>query len=223
MDKYDGSRLGQGDFSGFLVQAYMGDGSRLGSLEWAPYLYRAYLDLCRTLRGFGKLADKESRLQASAQYLEQRISQLAASPPASPARFDTWHATTCAGLEARMRTWPEGGAMHRGQSQKWVNMSLKYLFTALALGLVPDFAGAASSYRYAHLPLDRYVLTGLAIDGCDAAKGWSDSWSTLDSRSYEAIQEWCRCRETAPLDLDWVYWSRRSGVPLTSASRTAVS
>ena len=219
---FPGSALTASRFAEFLSQAYMGSDRQFGvDLQWGRCLHRAYLDFSRTLRGFAGCPEKSERLQAAASWLENRIAILDSSDrPVSQASFDTWHLETRRVLEERLGTWKDGAAMQPGQSQKWVNMSLKYIYTLEALGVVRNFTPLRSGYKYAHLPLDRYVLSGLHARGCGAARRWVEGWSTLDNDSYLDIQNWSRkhlADGKSLLDLDWELWSSRSWVPLTSA------
>ncbi|MBI1815436.1 MAG: hypothetical protein HYR72_10690 [Deltaproteobacteria bacterium] len=212
---YEGSALTRANFAEFLVQAYMGSGDRLGKgLRWSRYLWRAYLDFNRTLHGFRGCEDKADRLHSSAAWIEDRIIHLGASPPTAESVFDDWHLETRRGVEDRMGSWGKSQTMRPGQSQKWVNMSLKYIYTASALGVAEDFAVAASGYKYAHLPLDKSVLAELSRKGCDLAGKWIVRWSSLDEAAYDSIQVWSReylANGKSLLDLDWSLWNR-SGV-----------
>jgi len=156
---YPGSELAASDFAEFLSQAYMGGDRQFGlELQWGRCLRCAYLDFNRTLRGFGDCPDKTARLRESAKWLEDRIAILASTDhPATQASFDKWHLETRHELQRLMGVWKGGGSMCPGQSQKWVNMSLKYIFTLKSLGVTRSFSPEQSVYQLAHLPLDKYV------------------------------------------------------------------
>ena len=72
------------------------------------------------------------------------------------AEFDAWHEELCERLKEVYGDFP----FTVGQAQKWVNMSIKYLF-------VMDRAYVEHCWDYCHIPLDRIVLDQLKKLGHD--------------------------------------------------------
>jgi hypothetical protein len=120
------------------------------------------------------------------------------TPPIQQADFDTWHRGTCEKLIAVYGgTFP----FHAGQAQKWINMTLKYVYT-IGEGRIPGFAPA---YPLCHAPLDNDVLTRLTQYGFE----WpSKAWSRLDYDEYLKCQEWIRdkFKPTPPLSIEFFLW-----------------
>lgn len=89
--------------------------------------FRAYRDFNRTLR-FGEMEDTaraELRLQAT-DILRERISNIAEETHMTQEAFDAWHKETC-GL-IRHPYVNAGIEFSWGQAQKWLNMTIKYLY-----------------------------------------------------------------------------------------------
>lgn len=105
----------------------------------------AYTDMCRTIRFNGKNGDMLRKAVDS--LLEERIPELVAVNDAED--FTKWHQSICEEIVSMYES--EGIEFHIGQAQKWVNMTLKYLYV-----LVPDVV--EPFYRFLHIPLDNYII-----------------------------------------------------------------
>lgn len=89
--------------------------------------FRAYRDFNRTLR-FGEMSDAV-RLDLGKQATEifrERISNIAEETHMTQENFDTWYKETC-GL-IRQPYVNAGIELSWGQAQKWLNMTVKYLY-----------------------------------------------------------------------------------------------
>ncbi|MDO8587334.1 MAG: hypothetical protein Q7T82_09865 [Armatimonadota bacterium] len=114
--------------------------------------------------------------------------------------FDDWHKNICQTLATVFRKY---GYEHFfvGQAQKWINMTLKYIFT-MGEERVQGFAGL---YGYCHVPIDNIILNALMEHGFP---GLPCSWSRLDDYDlYLEHQKWVRQHfELLPLDVEFRLW-----------------
>lgn len=213
---YEGSHIDADRFGNFLVQAYMGAPTRRTfgrRLTWGQQVRRAYLDVNRTLHGVAVWAERDVRFGEAAAQIENRIMSLGQDHGCGldRAAYDNWHLETRSAMAEAVGDWTFRGRrryLRPGQTQKWLNMTLKYLYVSAAVSDV-DLRGAGAAYRYAHLPLDEKVLTALSARGCHKAAPWRLRWSAMDEDSYQHIQAWALenlAHGGALLDLDFELW-----------------
>lgn len=120
---------------------------------------RAYLDFNRTL----KIKDKNREIlrQNAETYLLEKLKQVLKKEFIDQDFFDSQHEIWCNEL---INTWSE---LSYGQSQKWINMSLKYwlLFGEKRIN------GIELNVKYFHIPIDSYVQKGMFKE--KSPKPWS--------------------------------------------------
>ncbi len=94
-----------------------------------------------------------------------------------------WHRETCLNLI------DEFGAseMHYGQAQKWVNMTLKYLFAVGSVG-IEDIGNISRAYSWAHMPIDRIIVNQLRKVGFPHGLLPKGSWSKMNQQDYSELQ-----------------------------------
>lgn len=134
------STLTDADFKKYWLRLYF-DTSQ-GNLIAA--IRRAYRDFARTLRYSNKglisdLKDKWITL------LEKQI-YIVLKDELNQKEFDEWHETTCNLLS-------QANSNHKlevGKTQKWVNMTLKYL-------VLMDEDGVNKNYSFFHIPIDSII------------------------------------------------------------------
>ena len=187
------------DFKRYLAALYFG-----GELQgFRRYIDRAYRDFNRTLHTTDSPKAREDRVEAAAGELSTRLVNAAAGRKvkrASESAFDGWHAETC---DALIKAFG-GDEMSYGHAQKWLNMSLKYLFTAHALKL-DDIGQIESWYPFAHLPVDNVVLESLARTGFDHKVPLP--WSKLTKDDYLIFQHAVRQTfKECPMDVEFMLW-----------------
>lgn len=105
----------------------------------------AYTDMCRTIRFHGK--NGKALRKSVDVLLEERIPELIAVDNSE--KFTQWHYSICKLIVDKYEA--AGIEFYIGQAQKWVNMTLKYLYV-----LVPDVV--EPFYRFLHIPLDNYIM-----------------------------------------------------------------
>lgn len=198
---FAGSKFTRIAFAETLATFYFGSSNIDDSL--ARYIARAYRDMNRTQR-LGPLdGDSRRALRADAtDVLRDSILQLVETEP-TRAAFDTWHQNTCATLKS---TYTNRGVLFTyGQSQKWVNMTLKYVFVALALDVAAPLS-LRPYYSCAHLPIDSIVMEALRRHSF-AGPMPSSTWSRQDDYGdYIAFQQAIRERYGCGLDAEMALW-----------------
>jgi hypothetical protein len=157
----------------------------------------------RTMHGFAKVpGSKEAQEQGSEVVHAFLKNLLTASESVSvQAWFDRSHEEACVQL---CKTFSEAGfpQFRVGQAQKWLNMSLKYVFV-FGEGHLP---GYARIYRFAHIPLDNIILKQFRAFG---AKKLTAKWSRINSYDdYMQVQRWVRSTfpDSAPLAVEFALW-----------------
>jgi hypothetical protein len=183
------------DYEDYLLRLVFGK-----EISIAGCISSAYLDLCRTLHGMGKLAGKEDLRKKAETCLAESLSELKAKAATlmQQSDFDAWHRSTC---EKLILVYGQTFAFHAGQAQKWLNMTLKYIYT-IGEDRIPGFA---SVYPLCHAPLDKYVLEALWQYGFEVL---SKVWSQIDYDEYLKCQQWIRdkFKPSPPLSIEFYLW-----------------
>jgi hypothetical protein len=139
------------ELENFWIRCYLNTSSNLieGVID------RAYLDFCRTLHGIGKEQNpnKKDRLK---EIIRNIVSEILTQSFGSQDVFDEWHKRKCLDLVSGFDVISKH-PLFIGQAQKWINMTLKYLF---ALG-EKRIKGISNNYRFFHIPLDQTILDKL--------------------------------------------------------------
>ena len=179
------------------------------------YVNRAYRDLSRTLHLKDASTSRESKVNECARYLVGRFVEAMDGQAVcrSDADFDAWHRATCTSL---MKKFGETD-MRYGHAQKWVNMTLKYLFTAHELDLY-DVRELAGWYEYAHMPIDNVVLQALEDGGLPHPR--PSVWSQMGEEAYFEFQKALRATYAeCPMDVEFMLW-RGVGRPTRRMAET---
>lgn len=202
----------------FLLSMYFG----FGNDDVVRACGAAYLDLSRTVHGIGGAPKVEAGDEADANDVGkprakiegQRvlIDSLKALPDnpsvVDQESFDQWHETQCKSLcDAFAKNGY--GKFTIGQAQKWLNMSIKYIFL-FGEGRLP---GYARFYRYAHVPIDNVVLQAEIFQNVVSNSGLClTPWSRIDnySKVYLPFQQKFRAAFPccSPLAVEFHEWLR---------------
>lgn len=112
--------------------------------------------------------------------------------PGKNADFDSWHKSVCQQIESTMNNKKLELLKEKftfGQAQKWVNMTLKYLWL---LDMLPKGISAEDL----HVPIDSFILKALKDDGISdisdkdgTYKYKEEAWSRLTTDNYDTIQK----------------------------------
>jgi len=118
-------------------------------------------------------------------------------------KFDQWHQAACQQISAIYKEYNH--QLFVGQTQKWLNMIFKYIFT-LGENRLPGFGDV---YQFCHVPLDNVLIDQLTKYGFPRLKC---AWSRLNNYDeYLSHQLWIRQRfaPLAPLDVEFRLWLER--------------
>lgn len=202
----------------FLLYSYFGcERKELEQRGKEKCAYRAYLDLARTVKYAYSSTELEKAKSGSDAYAfavvqKDRIkficSKLIESIEGYPNHsggFDTWHESKCAQIIDQMNA-PYGDGKKGflkarftyGQAQKWVNMTLKYLWL---LDMLPNGLSEAEL----HVPVDSFILEALKetqqfntegnkITGSGESYYYNgEAWSAIsDPKNYKKLQDGIR-------------------------------
>lgn len=137
---------------------------------------RAYLDFNRTLslNGASQQKRNEDKLDAE-DYLISELMQLIETELNNQTEFDKKHRQIC---ESLVQRWP---ALTIGQSQKWINMTLKYW---LAFG-ENRIKNIEKNYIYFHIPIDSFVINDMLKVKLKSNLPWSKIDKYEDYFSYQ--------------------------------------
>ncbi len=190
------SRLTRRDYEDFLVTLYFG----YGRDDLWLCIDRAYRDFSRTMRGFATLAGKSEVHQQARRCVREQLTHLSLLELDEAAQFDAWHRQSCETLSAVYR---ENGypLFYIGQAQKWLNMTLKYIFTLGA----ERIAGFDDCYAFCHVPIDNILVQRLDRYGFPPL---TTRWSRIaDYERYLSYQSWIRAHfQYPPLDVEFLLW-----------------
>lgn len=125
---------------------------------------RSYRDFNRTLRGFARVANSDEIRVRARETLRDGLTALKSASIAGQDEFDNWHRELCARLSSDF----EAFHFTVGHGQKWINMSIKYLFL-----LRPS--DVEQYWKFCHVPTDRIV-------GQAASPGFSSPTTFLIKR-----------------------------------------
>lgn len=157
---------------------------------------RAYRDMCRTLR-LANVDGKKLR-DAIDNKLEADTRAVLEKGFANQKQFDSWHQRICEMIQQHYAD--HGVELTVGQAQKWVNMTMKYLFIA-------DVPGIADVFYFCHAPIDSYIID--AAEQQLKLERPATPWSKIcDYNTYADYQKELRLRlgNTAPLEWEFKAW-----------------
>ncbi len=198
------SRLTRGDYEDYLVYLYFHVRPSVGTKQYLEAcIKRAYLDFNRTLRGLEAIDRPRKIYGQAAGGLRPVLMELRnrCAGGVGKGQFDEWHHAACSTLISiyKQHSFP----FTFGQAQKWINMSLKYVFV-LGEARVSGFIRA---YQSCHAPLDGILLEMLSrLDGFPKVER---PWSKLDDYAeYLDVQMWIRDKfdPLPPLDVEFKLW-----------------
>lgn len=192
----------------FLFRLYFGSDKD----DLTRCIWRAYLDLCRTVHGIAKhpsiYAGAETELRKAIANLPRYFGQLI-----NQDKFDDWHREQCDKLIGLYKNggYAENGndRFTHGQAQKWINMTLKYVFV-FGEDRLP---GYQQLYGYCHVPIDNIIIDRLKAKCSDVPPLEGAPWSRLEKYdTYLTFQRWVRDRfpGSAPLAVEFFLWQEKA-------------
>lgn len=165
---------------------------------------RAYRDLNRTIRFKNMPQERRDSLRQSVTALfKKEIPALVEAGADNQENYDSWHRRICGQIRTYYRD--AGIEFYYGQAQKWLNMTMKYLYVCGEY----TFDGL---FQYLHVPIDNYVFSiakkELGIPQPTIA------WSRWDdyNRQYMAYQSALRSkiRGYYPLRWEFKFWMKEA-------------
>lgn len=163
---------------------------------------RAYRDMNRTIR-FGNLevTARETVRKIIDGLLETEIISITQKKQ-TQMEYDNWHQILSTKIIAEYDK--RGIHFTYGQAQKWINMTLKYLYV-----LCPD--KVKDTFNYLHIPLDNYIfnVAQKEFDIKYPTKPWS-RWESYDD--YMEYQKAIRnnLTDVAPLRWEFIFWLKEA-------------
>lgn len=143
---------------------------------------RAYRDMNRTIRFNGMEQEQRNALRSSVdELLEKEITSLVVDGVKSQDEYDKWHFKIC---EKIRKIYREAGIeFNYGQSQKWLNMTIKYLF------IIGEYS-FDGIFQYLHVPIDNYILdvANKELKIARSVGAWS-RWDQYDEQYLEYQKE----------------------------------
>ena len=215
----------------FLVRSYFGcDRNELEDSEQQKCAYRAYLDLARTVKYLYSSSeiekakpesDKSNFGKARKSLIENICADLVKDIKDYPQDFndfDVWHTKKCDWISKQMNAVYDKDKKFLkepftyGQAQKWLNMTLKYLWL---LNLLPSNI----SEELLHVPIDSFILQALQETGKfdesqneiiysgETYRYKGETWSAMSEENYESLQKKIReiVKEKKISPIEWEY------------------
>ncbi|MEC4051120.1 hypothetical protein OX284_016920 [Flavobacterium sp. SUN046] len=153
----------------FWLRVYLGT-TNIQELKLAA-VDRAYRDFNRTMHGF-----REERTPEAYNILRNLMLIIAEETFTTifdQASFDVWHKSKCDQLIAEFYNLLKYQISY-GQAQKWINMTLKYMF-AIGNEIIN---GIDKNYMFFHIPVDNIIQDKLEFYDISKIKG---KWSRIDN------------------------------------------
>jgi hypothetical protein len=132
---------------------------------------RAYRDFNRTMHGFRDKRTPET--YNTLRNLMLVIAEETFITTFDQASFDVWHKSKCDLLIYEFYNVIEFRISY-GQAQKWINMTLKYMF-AIGNEIIN---GIDKNYKFFHIPLDNIIQDKLEFNDISRIKG---KWSRIEN------------------------------------------
>ena len=162
---------------------------------------RAYRDMCRTLR-FGvlpidtKATTISNLIEAVNVIFKEEIPIINEGSITSQEKFDSWHCKVCKNIKLLYNE--KGIEFTYGQAQKWVNMTIKYLY------ILNDHT-FDNIFDFLHIPVDNYILD-IANKNFEIDKP-KKPWSKWDEEQYRNYQNEIKSKiKIAPLLWEFDNW-----------------
>lgn len=165
---------------------------------------RAYRDLNRTIRFKNMPQQKRESLRNMVTMLfKEEIPSIVNNGVNDQNMYDSWHHRICKKIRTYYRD--AGVEFYYGQAQKWLNMTMKYLY------IIGEYT-YDGIFQYLHIPIDNYVFSVAHQElGISHPKV---SWSRWDDYKgqYMAYQSALRSQIQSyyPLRWEFKFWMKEA-------------
>ncbi len=193
--------LSQQEITDFWIRCYLGDDIDI----FKKCIQRAYLDLNRTIHKLAEVdqIEKDKNHKHLIDFVSINCKRLFSESITNQDEFDLEHKKVCEELQVTFKLYYTDSTIefHYGQAQKWINMTLKYLF-AIGENEIP---GITKNYPFYHIPIDNIIRHKMAKLSVNPIKIPSVSWSRLTYQEYINYQTQVRNRfkNQIPLDVEF--------------------
>jgi len=187
------STLRKKDISNFWKRLYLGDDTDIMD----SCIKRAYRDFSRTMHGIGKkqTPDKYSNIRF---FVRIVLNEVFDKQFKNQIDYDSWLEVKCLKLKEKFQSIYKF-KITIGQAQKWINMSLKYLY---AYGYIESQV-IENNYAFFHIPIDNIIQEKLIQYNIPKLK---EPWSRLtDYDNYLDYQKLVRkkFKKKIPMDVEF--------------------
>ncbi len=172
-----------------------------GNLSIDACINTAYRDFCRTMHGIMS-NDRNEAMRSEASDIIKRMIGKMLKISLTQDKFDKSHGSACKAIK---KVYSENKtSFFIGQAQKWINMSLKYVYLLYLADLL-DISKTGiemlkQNYRHFHLPIDNIVLQHQTVKHLYSEHIGNIAWSRIDDYSkYFAFQKNLREAVEIPL------------------------
>jgi len=152
-----------------------------GYLSIDACINTAYRDFCRTMHGImGN--DLNEAMRSEASDIIRRMIGKVLKASFTQAEFDKLHSSAC---KAVKKVYSDNRtSFFIGQAQKWINMSLKYVYLLYLVDLLDinktGIEMLKQNYRHFHLPIDNIVLQHQTVKRLYSEHIGNTAWSRID-------------------------------------------
>ena len=196
------SNINASDKENFWIKVYLKQQNDTFDALVEASIWRAYRDFSRTLHEL-KMFSKNEKIEKRrklGKLMYDIANEVLIKKFSSQEDFDKWHEEKCKLLKSYFREIFEYENIYIGQCQKWINMTLKYLFM---LG-EDKIKGIETNYRFFHFPVDN-IIQNEFLDRYQIKK-LSKSWSRIEEyNEYLDYQKSLRHKigdKTIPLEVE---------------------
>ena len=170
----------------FLLNALFGSNYKNDYVTAASN--RAYRDFNRTIRFYANVsADERAKTKERiTSIIKASIEGYVSKGKINKKKFDEFHTATCEAIKEEYKDIADDFSY--GQSQKWLNMTIKYLFI-----LDDNPLGLGQVFDYCHIPIDNYIMDeatkSFKLPRPIDEKGHVVPWSKWDDATYIDYQK----------------------------------
>lgn len=191
------NNVNQQNIENFWIRVYLGSSQDFVNSA----IKRAYLDFSRTKHKYSEKNSPET-YETLKSCMRSIVSEVLTLNFDTQDEFDIWHKQSCDHL---INTYFQRAdfTLHYGQAQKWINMTLKYLY---ALGET-RVSGISNNYQWFHIPVDNIIQEKLSKSNIILFK---TPWSRIkDYDKYLDYQKEVRnfCGSSIPMDLEFALFN----------------
>ncbi len=188
------------DWIAYIYSLYFGSGDPLSNC-----IKRAYRDFSRTLHEVGEHPNREELTRSAKKLLLEEFRNVKKIKFQNQEEFDTWHQSVCTDMQELYKHYGYD-KLYIGQSQKWINMTYKYIFAYGA----EQIDGYADIYQFCHVPIDNFVVNALKEKSNINPPKAITPWSRIsDYQAYLNYQK--LIAQTEPdvplLDIEFYLWN----------------